>query len=34
MEVFCPILEFREEKRIFAKVEKDNVDFFFFIYFG
>jgi len=27
--MFCLVLEFGEEKRIFAKVEGDNVDFFF-----
>jgi hypothetical protein len=27
-EVFCPVLEFREEKRTFAKVEGGNADFF------
>jgi hypothetical protein len=27
--VFCPVLEFREEKRTFAKVERGNVYFFF-----
>jgi hypothetical protein len=27
-EVVCPILEFREEKWTFAKVEKEKVDFF------
>jgi hypothetical protein len=27
-EVVCPILEFREEKRTFAKVEGGKVDFF------
>jgi hypothetical protein len=30
MEVFCLVLEFREEKRAFAKIEGGNVDFFFF----
>jgi hypothetical protein len=28
MEVVYPVLEFREEKQIFAKVEGDNVIFF------
>jgi hypothetical protein len=27
-EVFCPVLKFREEKRTFAKIEEDNIDFF------
>jgi hypothetical protein len=27
-EVFCPVLEFREKKRTFAKVKGGNVDFF------
>jgi hypothetical protein len=27
-EVFYPVLEFREEKQTFAKVEGDNVEFF------
>ena len=27
--VFCPILEFREENRTFAKVDRCNVNFFF-----
>jgi hypothetical protein len=26
--VFCPILKFREEKQTFAKIERDNIDFF------
>jgi uncharacterized protein involved in tellurium resistance len=26
--VFCPVLEFKEEKRTFAKIEGDNMDFF------
>jgi hypothetical protein len=26
--VFCPVLELREEKRTFAKVEGGNMDFF------
>jgi hypothetical protein len=32
MEVFCLILEFREEKRAFAKIEGGNVDFLFFFH--
>ena len=28
MEVIYPVLEFREEKRTFTKVEGGNVDFF------
>jgi len=31
MEVFCPILEFREEKWTFAKVERGNLDFFLLV---
>jgi hypothetical protein len=27
-EVFCPVIEFMEIKRTFAKVKGDNVDFF------
>jgi hypothetical protein len=27
-EMFCSVLEFREEKRIFAKIEGGNMDFF------
>jgi hypothetical protein len=27
-EVFCLVLEFREEKQTFAKIEQGNVDFF------
>jgi hypothetical protein len=26
--VFCLVLEFKEEKRTFAKIECDNMDFF------
>jgi hypothetical protein len=29
-EVVCPVLEFREEKRTFGKVEGEKVDFFHF----
>jgi hypothetical protein len=29
-EVVCPVLELREEKQTFVKVEGGNVDFFFF----
>ena len=27
-EVFCPVLEFKEEKWTFTKVERGNVNFF------
>jgi hypothetical protein len=27
-DVFCPVLEFREKKRTFMKIEKGNMDFF------
>jgi hypothetical protein len=30
-EVVCPVLEFRKEKRTFAKVEEGKVDFFLFL---
>jgi hypothetical protein len=26
--VFCPVLEFKEEKRAFTKIEGGNMDFF------